>query len=133
MYIHTKELTQYTEQDIRALYPNTAFPHPFVAPAEYAYIFPAPSNHDPETEVAVPAAPALTIKGNYEQRWHVSSLPDEVLAARKAEADRQHNTAVQAQLQALDLRRIRPLAEGDIAFLTMLNDQITALRATLRK
>ena len=87
MYIHTANLTQHTEQDIRALCPNTSFPSPFVPPAEYAYIFPAPSNHNSATQTAAPAAPELTVKGTWEQRWTVTDLPQEVIAAN-AEAAR---------------------------------------------
>lgn len=38
---------------------------------------------------------------------------------------------IKAQIAALDLRRIRPLAEGDIAYLGNLTEQIRVLRAQL--
>jgi len=44
----------------------------------------------------------------------------------------QRNAATLAQIHALDLQRIRPLAEGDTAYLATLNAQIIALRATLQ-
>lgn len=81
MYIHTINLTQHTEQDIRALFPNTSFPSPFVPPDEYAYIFPAPSGHDPMTHSAAPATPMQTVKGHWEQRWTITALSEEVIAA----------------------------------------------------
>ena len=37
--------------------------------------------------------------------------------------------AIDAQLSALDIKRIRPTAEGDTAYLATLNDQAVALRA----
>ncbi len=43
------------------------------------------------------------------------------------------NAPIKAELSALDQKRIRPLAEGDAGYLKMLNDQILALRATLKK
>lgn len=42
------------------------------------------------------------------------------------------NSEIQAQIAALDLRRIRPLAEGDAVFLAKLNDQVNALRVQLK-
>lgn len=43
------------------------------------------------------------------------------------------NAGVLELLAALDLRRIRPLAEGDAAYLADLNAQVIALRAQLVK
>lgn len=43
------------------------------------------------------------------------------------------NAPIKAQIAALDAKRIRPLAEGDSAYLDMLNTKIVALRATLVK
>ena len=39
---------------------------------------------------------------------------------------------IKAQISALDIKRIRPLAEGDTVFLAKLNDQIKILRAQLK-
>lgn len=39
---------------------------------------------------------------------------------------------IKAELVALDIRRIRPLAEGDTSYLSTLNAQVLALRAELR-
>ena len=41
------------------------------------------------------------------------------------------NNAIKAQLAELDVKRIRPLAEGDSVYLAQLNDQIAVLRAQL--
>lgn len=38
---------------------------------------------------------------------------------------------IKAQIRALDIKRIRPMAEGDTVYLQSLNDQIAALRAQL--
>lgn len=73
MYINT-QTNQYpvTERDIRNAYPNTSFSTPFVAPDEYAVVFPAPQpTHDPIIQVAREITPALTVKGHYEQQWEV--------------------------------------------------------------
>lgn len=61
-----------TEYDIRLAFPNTSFPVPFQPPAEYAVVFPTPQpTYDPVIRVAREAAPQLTAKGNWEQRWTV--------------------------------------------------------------
>jgi hypothetical protein len=43
------------------------------------------------------------------------------------------NEPIIAEIAQLDLKRIRPLAEGDSAYLATLNAQIAALRAKLVK
>jgi hypothetical protein len=42
------------------------------------------------------------------------------------------NIAIKAQIAVLDLKRIRPLAEGDADYLKVLTDQIVALRSQLK-
>lgn len=42
------------------------------------------------------------------------------------------NAGIKSQIAALDLKRIRPLAEGDTVYLAKLNEQIAALRAQLK-
>lgn len=72
-YINT-QTHQYpvSEQDIRNFNPNTSFPTPFVAPDEYAVVFPAPQpTHDPIIQAVREIAPVLTDKGHYEQQWEV--------------------------------------------------------------
>lgn len=39
--------------------------------------------------------------------------------------------AIKAELAALDVKRIRPIAEGDTAYLATLNEQVATLRAEL--
>jgi hypothetical protein len=43
------------------------------------------------------------------------------------------NRPILSQITALDSKRLRPLAEGDTEYLKALNEQIIALRKTLRK
>lgn len=72
MYINTTTLTQHSESEIRAANPNTSYPVPFVAPAEYAYVFPAPQPaHNPVTQAVRETTPVLTAKGHWEQQWEV--------------------------------------------------------------
>jgi hypothetical protein len=72
MYINTQTLAQLSEQEIRALNPNTSYPLPFVPPVGYAYIFPAPQpTYNPVTQRVQAITPELTVLGNWEQRWEV--------------------------------------------------------------
>jgi hypothetical protein len=78
-YINT-QTGQYpmSETAIRAAFPNTSFPTPFVPPDEYKVVFPAPApTFDPITEACREIAPVLTNKGNYEQQWEVYDLSPE--------------------------------------------------------
>lgn len=85
MYIHLAT-GQYpvSEADIRAANPNTSFPVPFVAPEQYAVVFPSPAVYDPATQVATEAAPVLTNKGHWEQAWTVANKSAEQIAAELA-------------------------------------------------
>jgi len=44
-----------------------------------------------------------------------------------------HNKPILEKIAKLDVKRIRPIAEGNAAYLAPLNKQIAALRATLLK
>ncbi len=58
MYINSQSFAQITESEIRALNPNTSFTVPFVPPAGYEYIFPAPvPTYNPITQYVVSDAP----------------------------------------------------------------------------
>ena len=75
MYLNTTNLTQHSESDIRALFPNTSFPVPFVAPEGYVLVFPAPQPvFNPVTQRVQETTPVLTAKGHYEQQWEIVEL-----------------------------------------------------------
>lgn len=64
-----------SESDIRAAYPNTSFPVPFVAPEGYTLVFPAPQpEFNPVTQRVQETIPMLTAKGHYEQQWEVQEI-----------------------------------------------------------
>lgn len=72
MYLNTETLTQCTERDIRAAFPNTSFSDQFTAPEGYEWVFPVPQPaHDPITQMVRETTPALTVKGHWEQQWEV--------------------------------------------------------------
>lgn len=61
-----------SEQDIRAANPNTSFGTPFTPPSQYAWVFPTPQPaHDAVIRRVQEAAPVLTNKGTWEQRWQI--------------------------------------------------------------
>ena len=58
----------------------------------------------------------------------------EIEARKNAKPSKESiNDPIIAEISKLDLKRIRPLAEGDSAYLATLNAQIAALRAKLVK
>lgn len=79
-YIHTLT-NQYpvSESDIRYANLNTSFSTPFVPPDEYAWVFPAPQpSYDYTTEQVREIAP-IVVNDHYEQRWEITSLPEEAI------------------------------------------------------
>ena len=87
-----------TELAIRTANPNTSFPVPFVAPDEYALVFPTPQPvYDPITQAVRDIAPALSAKGEYEQQWEVLELSPEQAAANLAAARAQKWEAIKAE------------------------------------
>lgn len=85
MYLNTQTLERATERDIRAAFPNTSFPVPFVAPEGYAVLFASPQPvHDPITQAVRETTPVLTDKGHWEQAWEVVALDAEQVAANQA-------------------------------------------------
>lgn len=132
MYINTATNEVVSEQQIRLDNPNTSFGSPFQAPEDYAWVFPTPApTYDPTTQGVRETAPQISAKGNYEQQWEVVDLSQAAIDAIAAAAKAQKDAGIKAQIAALDLRRIRPLAEGDTAYLADLNAQIVALRDQL--
>jgi len=67
-----------------------------------------------------------------EMRWNRKPTQAEISAAWTAIQNRESNVNIIAQIEAIDIKRIRPLAEGDTAYLATLNKQIIALRAKLK-
>ena len=104
MYINTQTLAQLSEQEIRALAPNTSYPVPFVAPDGYAYVFPSPQpTYNPVTQRVQQTAPELTVLDKWEQRWEVVSIytdqqdEDDAVAAHLATLRASKVTAIKAE------------------------------------
>jgi hypothetical protein len=85
MYINTNTLIQHTEADIRAMFPNTSFPNPFIAPSDYTLVFPTPQPaHDPITQTTREISPVMSVKGAWEQQWEVIQLDNDTIAANQS-------------------------------------------------
>ena len=104
MYINTQTLAQLSEQEIRALTPNTSYPVPFVAPDGYAYVFPSPQpTYNPVTQRVQQTAPELTVLDKWEQRWEVVSIytdqqdEDDAVAAHLATLRASKVAAIKAE------------------------------------
>lgn len=69
--------------------------------------------------------------------WKHPSIPQPSLeqlaldAVDYVAAGVEENKKIRQQIAALDQKRLRPMAEGDMAYLIQLNEQIVALRAQL--
>ena len=63
----------YTENEIRAEYPNTSFPTVFVAPSEYEVVFETP-NPATSLQVGVQDGTEIDSKGNRVVRWSIRDM-----------------------------------------------------------
>lgn len=127
MYINTTTLTKHTESEIRAAFPNVSFPQPFLAPDEYAYIFPAPKpEYNPVTQSVRETTPELTVLGHWEQRWEVVEL---------FETQEDRDTAIAADAEAKRLASVPQSVTMRQAARALLDagllDDVEALVATL--
>ncbi len=117
-YINTNTM-QYpvSESEIRAAFPNTSFPTPFVPPAGYEWVFPTPQpEFDHDTHVVIEAAPALNALGQWAQQWQVVALSPEQIASKEAELAAQRMRAVITMRQArLQLHKIGKLPDVQAA------------------
>lgn len=61
-----------SELEIRAEFPNTSFPAPFVPPENFKVVFGSPyPTYNPVVQQVREVAPTLTQLGHYEQTWEV--------------------------------------------------------------
>ena len=69
-----KDNRLYTESEIKALYPNTSFPIPFIAPSEFEVVFDAPQPTVGELEVAYQDGTEIDSKGNRVVKWSIRDM-----------------------------------------------------------
>lgn len=103
MYINTETLAYpVSEQDIKALYPNTSFPVPFVPPEQYAFVVPtAEPEYNHMTQGVREAAPVLNDQ-TWTQTWEVYQLTPEQIAINEMNAKQANKTEASQLLAATD-------------------------------
>jgi hypothetical protein len=103
MWIKTTDGTYpVSEGQIRSGFPNTSFPRPFVAPAPYAWVFPAPApTYDNHNQGVREVAP-VQVNDKWQQSWEVFELDAEAKQAVEA-----------AQAEAVRSTRNTKLAASD--------------------
>jgi len=135
-YINTTTNTLHSEADIRAAFPTTSFPSPFVPPDEYKVVFPAPPpTYDSITQSVRSLPPALTSKGHYEEVYEVVDLDAETVSTNKEAKKKADNAAVLAQIAEIEskqARAVREAALGNTQYLQDIETAIVLLRGQLQ-
>jgi len=92
------------------------------------------SNATPETHKIIGGVtlPVGYQDGDFTYENNTFTPTPEYAAQAAAAETAAWNAGIKAQLDALDIKRIRPTAEGDTAYLTTLNAQALALRGQLK-
>lgn len=76
----------------------------------------------PEGSMEVPFAP-----GHAKDKWNGTGYTKDPVRDKE-----EHNKPILEQISALDIKRIRSIAENDPVYLDSLTKQVKALRATLK-
>ena len=74
MYYNNIDGKTYTESEIKALYPNTSFPSPFVAPEEFSVVFDTPKPEVTDLQIAYQDGTELDSKGNRVVKWSIRDM-----------------------------------------------------------
>lgn len=96
-YININTLAQYTESEIRGIFPNTSFVQPFVPADVYQYVFPTPQPTYNSISQYVQEIAATYINGHWEQQWEVVELDTPTTEANLAALRTAKNTAIKAE------------------------------------
>ena len=106
MYINKQTKQELSERQIRELFPNVAFPKPFVPPEEYAVVFSGPvPTHDELTETVVKVE-SVEVNGKFEQRFEVVALPEEVIAEKAAAKEEATKKQTLAEVREAAIERL---------------------------
>lgn len=73
-YYNNIDSQTYTESEIKALYPNTSFPSPFVAPEEFSVVFDTPKPTVTDLQVAYQDGTEVDALGNRVVKWSVTDM-----------------------------------------------------------
>ena len=127
--MYYKDNKQYTESEIKALYPNTSFPTPFVAPEDFVVCFDTPKPECGELQVAYQDGTEIDSKGNRVIKWSVKDMFEDTPEKAKAEQEAEY---LEAKRKALVPTQITP-RQLRLQLLTVdLLDDVEALCATDR-
>ncbi len=99
-YINT-QTSQYpvTEYEIKAQFPNTAFPYPFTPPDGFEWVFPAPTpEYNSVTSYVYEGQPVLS-NGMYLQSWEVAALPAEQVQSNMQAAGNQLKLSIVTEME----------------------------------
>jgi len=129
MYYKDNQL--FTESEIKALYPNTSFPTPFVAPVGFEVCFETPKPETTELQTAYQDGTEIDSKGNRVIKWAVRDMfsdyvNDEGVTVTKAEQEAEY---LEAQRKALVPTMLTP-RQARLALLAVgLLDEVETLLA----
>ncbi len=122
----------YTESEIKALYPNTSFPSPFVAPEEFSVVFDTPKPEVTDLQIAYQDGTEIDSKGNRVVKWSIRDMFTEYtdesgIVVTKAEQEAKY---LADKAKALVPKTITPRQARLVLLGAGLLDDIEALLAT---
>ena len=132
-YINTETMAYpVMESQIRAEYPNTSFPRPFVAPAPYASVLNSPQpSYNQITQAVVETQPVK--EGNeWMQQWQVVDLDPEQIAYNEEQAKQRNKTNAESLLQATDWVELGDVSDPANPPYLSNKAEFTVYRAALR-
>jgi len=132
-YINTETLAYPVyESQIKAEYPNTSFPRPFVAPAPYAPVLNSPQpEYNQITQAVVETQPQL-IQNNWMQQWEVVDLDPEQIAYNEEQAKQRNKSNAESLLQQTDWVELGDVSDPENPPYLTNKAEFTTYRAALR-
>lgn len=88
-----------TEQEVKALYQNTSFPVPFVAPAPFAWVHRTAQPAYDEVSQGIEELEPTEVNGQWEQQWRVFDLSADLFDANTKEQQRKLTSSIVEQTQ----------------------------------
>ena len=134
MYYNNTDGKQYSESEIKALYPNTSFPSPFVAPEDFSVVFDTPKPEVTELQVAYQDGTEIDSKGNRVVKWSIRDMfadytDADGIVVTKAEQEAKY---LADKTKALVPKTITPRQARLVLLGATLLDEVEAMVATDR-
>jgi len=135
-YINLQTHQVSTESEIRAAYPNTSFPTPFVIDG-YAVVHDAGQPaYDKYTQTIAQGVPVEALPNHWEQTWVILDLNDEQLAEAQIQKIEDEKAKIKADIAALEAsvtprRQREAILAIDTTWLADVEIQIGQLRQQL--